>query len=130
MQVTRKGPATVPFESPDGKFIYYRKADGPGIWRVPAGGGQEVAVVETFDVGWGNWAVVDDGIYFMKRDSKVGVTIEFYNFATQRINQLAALGQIKTWVQGMAVSPDRQWILYTQVDPGNTTNITMVENFR
>jgi len=130
VQVTRKGPGWVPFESLDGKFLYYRKSDGPGIWRVPVEGGQEVPVVETFDVRWGNWAVVDDGICFMKRDSNGGITIEFYNFATHRTNQVAALGQIRPWVHGMAVSPDRQWLLYTQVDPGNTTNITMVENFR
>jgi dipeptidyl aminopeptidase/acylaminoacyl peptidase len=129
VQLTMRGGLEA-FESHDGKFIYYSKFDGPGIWRVSVEGGQEAAVVDSYNAGWGNWAVVADGIYFVKQDSKAGAAIEFYNFATQRVNQVAALGQVKLWRRGLAVSPDRQWILYTQVDPGNTSNITMVENFR
>jgi Tol biopolymer transport system component len=129
VQVTRRGGIRA-FEAPDGKFIYYIKSDGPGIWRVPVNGGEEEVVVESYKVGWGNWAVVDDGIYFIKEDAKAGAAIAFYNFATRQVNAVAALGKVQIWLEGLAVSPDRQSILYTRVDPGNTGNITLVENFR
>ena len=129
VQVTSRGGALA-FESPDGKFIYYSKFDGPGIWRVSVEGGQEAAVVDSFNAGLGNWAVVVDGIYFIKLDSKAGAAIEFYNFETGQVNEVAALGKVEIWTLGLAVSPDRKWLLYTRVDPGNTGNITIVENFR
>ncbi|HEX6622898.1 MAG TPA: LpqB family beta-propeller domain-containing protein, partial [Pyrinomonadaceae bacterium] len=31
-----KGGGREAFDSPDGKFVYYTKADAPGLWRVPA----------------------------------------------------------------------------------------------
>ena len=117
-------------EAPNGKFIYYGKFDGPGMWRAPVKGGEEEVVVDSYSAGWGNWVVMDDGIYFIKEDSKAGAAIEFYNFATKQVNEVAALGKVKIWRFGLAVSPDRQWILYTRLDPGNTGNITLVENFR
>src|SRR5262249_30931466 len=129
VQVTRRGGGLA-FEAPDGKFVYYSKFDGPGIWRAPVNGGEEEVVVDSYNVGWGNWAVVDDGIYFIKQDAKAGAAIEFFNFATRQMTEVAALGKVRIWTLGLAVSPDRQWLLYTRVDPGNTGNILMVENFR
>jgi len=129
VQVTRRGGALA-FEAPDGKFVYYSKFGGLGIWRTPVKGGEEEVVVDSFNAGPGNWAVVGAGIYFIKLDAKAGAAIEFYNFATRQVNEVAALGKVKIWILGLAVSPDRQWILYTREDPGNTGNIMMVENFR
>jgi hypothetical protein len=129
MQVTRH-EGNIAFEAPDGKFLYYSKLDGSGIWRVPVNGGEEVVVVDSYNAGWGNWAVVGDGIYFIQKDEIAGAAIEFYNFTTRQLNEVAALGKVRIWALGLAVSPDRQWLLYTRVDPANTGNIMMVDNFR
>ena len=43
-QVTKAGGFET-FESPDGKFVFYSKAQTPGIWSAPIEGGQEVPVL-------------------------------------------------------------------------------------
>ena len=127
VQVTKQG-GIEPFESPDGKFVYYCKGiSTPGLWRVPVEGGEETPVFN-LKAGWGNWALVNDGIYFVDSDAKDGVAIEFFSFATHQIKQVAWLGKI-TMEYGFAASPDRRWILYTQDAPGDD-DIMLVENFR
>jgi len=39
-----------------------------------------------------NWVVVDDGIYFIQYAEEKG-TIVFYDFATQRVKEIAKLGR-------------------------------------
>ena len=130
VQVTRQG-GDLALESPDGKYVYYVK-DAPGIWQVPVGGGEEVQVFDSFKSEYSrNWAVVSDGIYFINPDAKDGVAIEFFDFATHKVKQIAGLGKvvIDFWAQGIAVSPDRRQILYAQNDQAGC-DIMLVENFR
>lgn len=131
VQVTKQG-GFVPFESHDGKFVYYCKYSAPGVWRVPVEGGEEMAVFNLKAGMWGNWALVNDGIYFIdwvaKKDAPWEFAIEFFSFATHQIKQVAWLGKI-TISFGLAASPDQRWILYTQVTPGDN-DIMLVENFR
>ena len=129
VQVTKQGGG-VAFESPDGRYVYYVKDSAPGIWRVPVDGGEEIQVFDSFKSElFSDWAVVSDGIYFINPDAKDGVAIEFFNFATRRVKQVAALGKIAILEFGIAVSPDRRQILYAQNDnPGG--DIMLVENFR
>src|SRR5262249_54248862 len=60
------------FESPDGKFLYYAKGlTLPGIWRIPTGGGEETAVINSLQAGyWGFWSVVKEGIYYLDSTTK------------------------------------------------------------
>src|SRR5437667_1050688 len=131
VQVTKQG-GFEPFESPDGKFVYYCKGiTGPGLWRVPVEGGEETLVFN-LKAGWGSWALVKDGIYFIdwvKTDAPWAFAIEFFSFATHRVTQVAPLGKITISLNGFAASPDGRWILYTQVAPGDN-DIMLVENFR
>jgi len=131
VQVTKQG-GFEPFESPDGKFVYYCKGiTGPGLWRVPVEGGEETLVFN-LKAGWGSWALVKDGIYFIdwvKTDAPWAFAIEFFSFATHRVTQVAPLGKITISLNGLAASPDGRWILYTQVAPGDN-DIMLVENFR
>jgi len=130
VQLTKRGGFKCS-ESPDGKFVYYTQSNGAGIYRVPVEGGEETLVIDSYKAGWGNFAVVEDGIYFIKQESSGGeAAIKFFNFATQQVGDVVALGKVNLWVFGLAVSPDRQWLLYTRVDQSNTGNITLVENFR
>lgn len=75
----------------------------------------------------GNWAVLEDGIYFIRRREE-GPRIEFLSFADGLIYSIASLNSIPEH-PSFAVSPDGQWFLITQVDRSES-DILMVEDFR
>lgn len=130
MQVTKQG-GQLAIESLDSKYVYYLKSfPAPGIWRVPVGGGEELQVLDSFKSEYsGNWAVVNDGIYFINPDAKDGVAMEFFDFATRKVRQVAGLGKVHIVSACISVSPDRRQILYSQVDQVGA-DIMLVENFR
>jgi Tol biopolymer transport system component len=130
-QVTRQG-GFEGFESPEGAFFYYAKGQNvPGIWRVPVEGGEETLVLDHHGAGyWRYWAVVAEGIYFATAEEASRPVIEFFNFATGKVTQVAALEKrIVEGEAGMDVSPDQRWILYMQEDQSGS-DIMLVENFR
>jgi Tol biopolymer transport system component len=133
LQVTRHGGFEAK-ESLDGKFVYYVKefrigADGPGIWKIPVGGGEETRLVDQGRSGL--WAVASRGIYFVVLSSSGPPEVEFFNFTTQRISKIALLPEdtlLDTVDPAFTISPNAQTILYGQaIPPGN---IMIVENFR
>jgi Tol biopolymer transport system component len=126
VQVTRQGGGLA-FESPDGKYVYYVK-HAPGIWRMPVDGGEEVEVFDSIKSEY-NWAVVNDGIYFIDPDANDGVAINFFDFATRKVKEVAMLGKVDILGSGIAVSPDRRQIIYAQSDQSGG-DIMLVENFR
>jgi Tol biopolymer transport system component len=133
IQVTKQGGLAA-FESPDGKYIYYAKGlDVPGLWRVSVEGGEETLVLDrigsktSHPALWGLWAVVNEGIYFAAPEGKIRGVIEFFRFSTRRVTRVAAMERPPG--NGLAVSPDGRWLLYTQSDPGES-DIMLVENFR
>ena len=132
LQVTKQG-GFLPFESPDGRFVYYDKGDdGAGVWRVPIDGGEEILILDQVKPGMsGNWAVVDDGIYFMRFDANTNEegAILFFDFATGRVKEIAKLGRGQIVRGGLAVSSDRRSFFYT-VWEHIGGDIMLVENFR
>ena len=129
MQVTRHGGFAA-LESPDGKFLYYAKGlTVPGLWRIPTDGGEETEIISSLEPGyWGYWVVVENGIYYLDMTSKPG--IDFFDFATHRTTRTFDLeNRPASGAPGLAVSPDRKSILYTQLDTLNN-DIILVENFR
>jgi Tol biopolymer transport system component/serine/threonine protein kinase len=128
MQVTKHGGFTS-FESADGKFLYYSK--GPlGVWRTPVDGGEESLILDTPNAGgWGGWAAVDDGIYFINTQVKAEYGIDFFSFATRRTKRITIMENVNEFVSGLAISSDRQRILYTQQET-LAADIMLVENFR
>ena len=68
VQVTRNG-GWVAFESRDGKFLYYTKTDEAhgGLWKMPVGGGEEELIIPS--IAFRNFAVANDGIYFIEAAS-------------------------------------------------------------
>jgi Tol biopolymer transport system component/DNA-binding winged helix-turn-helix (wHTH) protein len=129
VQVTRHGGFAA-FESPDGRFLYYAKGlTVPGLWRIPINGGEEVEVISSLEAGyWGYWAVVENGIYYLDTTTKPGIA--FFNITTHRITRVFDLENRPAREDpGLAVSPDKRTILYTQLDALNS-DIILVENFR
>jgi Tol biopolymer transport system component len=124
VQVTRKGGATA-FESPDSQWIYYTNGyeDSP-LWKMPRDGGEETQVLESVEQH--AFAIVKEGIYFIPRPDSAGHhSIQFFNFATQRIRSLSTIERIDTY---LSVSPDGRWILYSQIDQLGS-DLMLVENF-
>jgi Tol biopolymer transport system component/DNA-binding winged helix-turn-helix (wHTH) protein len=118
------------FESSDGKFFYYAKGDNvPGIWRVPASGGEEIEIVPSLEAGyWGYWALADDGIYYL--DTSEVPAIAFYSFTTRRTVRLFDLeSRPARYAAGLGLSPDGKTVLYTQLD-AFSRDIVLVENYR
>ncbi len=126
IQITQQGGFEA-FESPDGKYLYYHKANA--IWRVAAQGGEETRLVE--GVHWGCWAVTERGICFLNRSATPRFAIEMFHFATQQISQLANVEKDPNIISppGFAVSPDGRWILFKRIDQSDN-DILLVENFK
>jgi Tol biopolymer transport system component len=132
-QVT-KGGGSVAYESIDGKFLYYTKGRNlAGIWRVPVEGGKEKLVLDTHKAGfWSAWTLVEKGIYFLTAEQLSRPAIEFFSFTTGRVTEVTALAKaFRPWTnpEGLSVSADGRWILYTQEDRVDM-DIMLVENFR
>ncbi len=131
VQVTRQG-GFEGFESTDGKYFYYSKGRAmPGIWRVPVAGGEESPVLDQHRAGmWRYWAITDQGIYFATAEIASHPLVEFFNFTTGKITQIAKLDVplFKT-DPGLAVSPDGQWLLVVQMDQSGS-DLVMAEDFR
>jgi acetylornithine deacetylase/succinyl-diaminopimelate desuccinylase-like protein len=130
VQVTRHGGFAA-FESPDGRFLYDAKGlTVPGLWRIPTNGGEETEVISSLEAGyWGDWAVVEGGIYYLDTTT-TKPAIAFFDFTTHRTTRVFDLENPPARsAPGLAVSPDKKTILYTQLDALNS-DIMLVENFR
>jgi len=123
VQVTRRG-GLVCSESPDGKWLYFAgEGTDASLWKMPAGGGEETQILPSV-TRW-NFAIVDDGVYFVTRTGR-GFAIEFLNSATGKTEVIAPIGD---GYFGFTVSPDRKWILYTQAIP-QSSELVLAEGFR
>ena len=127
IQVTRNGGGNG-FESLDGKFVYYSKGRyGTSLWKISVDGGDETQVLESL-VSWDGFVVVDAGIYFIPTPAAgaASSSINFLSFATGKIRSVATTDRP---ADGLTVSPDGRWILYTQLDQ-DVSELMLVENFR
>jgi Tol biopolymer transport system component/DNA-binding winged helix-turn-helix (wHTH) protein len=119
-------------ESSEGRHFYYAKGrDIPGIWRIAVGGGEETPVLDHHGAGyWRSWAVTEQGIYFATAETPNRPILEFFSFATHQVTPVTTIDKpIPRRSQGLSVSPDRRWIIYTQIDHQNS-DIMLMENFR
>ncbi len=130
VQVTHHGGFAA-FESPDGKFLYYAKGlTVPGLWRIPTNGGEEVEIIGSLEAGyWGYWAVVDNGIYLPRYDEGTGIGVLRHSLPIAITRVFDLENRPVREVPGLAVSPDKRTILYTQLD-ASSSDIILVENFR
>jgi hypothetical protein len=91
-------------------------------------GGEDIPVLPS--VFYLNFAVAEEGIYFIPIPTQNQYSIQFLNFSSGKITHIADIGN-PGWV--LAVSPgpnsDERSILYTQGRPG-ARNLMLVENFR
>jgi Tol biopolymer transport system component/DNA-binding winged helix-turn-helix (wHTH) protein len=117
-------------ESRDGGTIYYTKEDTDGIWEMPVSGGDAKRIVDGPLTSWGDWAVLDKGIYFINFEgATLPSTVRFFDFGTRKLSTIARLNEaIAEEEANFDISPDGKSILYGQVN--KSVDIMMVENFR
>jgi len=74
---------------------------------------------------WNAWTTVHGGIYFVP----VGLpdSLRYYDFASREIRDVLKLQ--KDFSDGLSISPDGRYLLYSQVDDLNS-DIMLVENYR
>jgi len=113
-------------EAPDGDSVYAMKnPPGKELWRVSGKGGEAQKVLESLPDHL-NYALVEGGIFFIPRpDPESGYSLQYLDTATGRIERVASFEKP---VRHLSVSPDRRWILYTQVDQTGS-DLMLVENF-
>ncbi len=129
VQVTKQGGDSA-FESTDGRSLYYTKSHVPGVWKMPVDGGEEARIL--MEGKFPDWALLPGGICLFKPTANPA-TIDFFDFATQRLRNLGTVGpgysgQIGFAGSGVAASLDGRWVLYTRVDQLDS-DIVLVENF-
>jgi hypothetical protein len=132
VQVTHNG-GFLPFESPDGKLVYYQKIFGDSdVWQVPVAGGVETRVLGPASAF--QFAVATDGIYFAEPVSPgytgwiKGNSLKWFSFAKGTSEKVFDI----KWTQaipGLSVSPDGRYVLFSRGE-GFLSDLMLVENFR
>ena len=127
-QFTRGGGAAAS-ESFDSRFLYYAKraASPTSIWRKSLSSGEETLVVEGLSYSL-NFVVADRGLYFVSQgDALKKASIEFFDYSSGNTRTLAPLG--KPWWFGVALSRDRQQLLYSVIDRADS-NLMLVDKLQ
>lgn len=112
VQLTHNG-GTNPFESPDGKFLYYGKQSGGTsyVWRMPLGGGREERLFPSL-VNYASLAMGTRHLYFVRNARRFpgyGTAIYSYELANGFIRKVAEPGpEIVT----LSPSPDERRLVF------------------
>ena len=133
-QITTHG-GFAPFESADGKTLFYAKWNQSGIFSMPVDGGPEALVTGELLPGlWRYWSLSDKCIYLIRpgrqpNSPELIPVLSFLDFQTRKIVDLRTLDKPPKQGPGMSISPDGKVMLVCQPDDGGS-EIMIVENFR
>jgi Tol biopolymer transport system component/DNA-binding winged helix-turn-helix (wHTH) protein len=118
---------TYPQESIDGSVLYFAKRNantGLGMLS-PQGAFLESGVEGLPPIIQENlWTMTRGGVYFVPADSPK--SLRYFDFATKKIRDVFEID--KDFGDGLSVSPDGRWLLYSQVDDENS-DIMVVDRF-
>jgi Tol biopolymer transport system component/DNA-binding winged helix-turn-helix (wHTH) protein len=118
-----------PRESFDGKTAYFASNHDRSTLKqvaLPAQPGTEFAVKGMPQVRATElWALSRSGIYFVPADAPR--SLRYFDFATRQIHPIFEVD--KDFHDGLSVSPDGRWILYSQIGD-RSGDIMLVDNFQ
>ena len=87
-----------PFESPDGKRVFFVRANEDGLWEVPSQGGEAVVLTgrsgEPISARQGHWGVCREGVFFLDFSSTQTpalVTLRKFDFEHRNITTVGAI---------------------------------------
>jgi len=132
IQVTRGGGFYAE-ASRDGHDVYFCRSVVDGtVWRVPMEGGTETEVLPG-PSSKDHWTLSGGGIYFTTwrwglRLRSVRYAIQYFDLGSKEVMELSSR-EGPALPLYLSVSPDEQWILYSEVDMQNS-ELMLVENFR
>lgn len=124
-QVTREGG----FAAQEGsdEMLYFTHIDQPGLFRMPMEEGNAAMVISsTIKEDWGNWAVAENGIYFIQR---APTHLCFFDFATGSSEVLGPLGSLPIGVPSLSISPDGTTLVRAK-QRHRESDVWMIDDFR
>jgi WD40-like Beta Propeller Repeat len=129
-QVTYAG-GFLPFESLDGRTLYYLRARGAELLARPTAGGKERWILACIDT-WA-YAVDPKGIFHIDcATTKSGVdptrVLRYWDAATGQDRDVGTLDVSNGMIMGLSASPDSRNLIYTRHHAA--TDLMMIENFR
>lgn len=129
-QVSEQGGFVTRFApTPSDSLLYMARLDANGPWQLPMTGGEASRISDTWQLwtsDWGYWDIHTDGIYFTA-GARGQQALLRYTFATENVDTLAIVPSFTDWnLPGLTVSPDGQWLLFTQLDR-SSGDLMMVE---
>jgi Tol biopolymer transport system component len=128
-QVTREGGYR-PFESLDGRTLYFKRAEGDGaLLSRPTAGGEERQIIDC--VAGRAWAVAPEGLFYgtcspSGTPTPLQTELRHWDAATGQDRPFAGFDGV-SWA-GLSASPDDHGVLY--VCSTYVTDLMMIENFR
>jgi Tol biopolymer transport system component/DNA-binding winged helix-turn-helix (wHTH) protein len=120
--------ATSPQESPDGAVLYYTaRSYNTALIALPLKRGSSESAVEGMPAinDENQWVVVPGGVYFVP--AQAPRSVYYFDFATKK-SRVVFESQMPV-ADGLSLSPDGRWLLYSQTDEENT-DIMLADHFR
>jgi Tol biopolymer transport system component len=107
--------------SPSGDAIFYmdKKAEHAphNIWKLPLPSGDpELLISGLNQADWCNWAPAPGALYFLRRQGSQLWEIDRYDLASRSTSTVYELQRPPAYGGGLAISPDGNSLLFTQVD--------------
>jgi DNA-binding winged helix-turn-helix (wHTH) protein len=122
IQVTQHGGFAAQ-ESTDGQTVFYAKTRfaNPEIWEVSAQGGIEKRVKMFLRPGtWASWTATQKGIYFLSDEEGTSPLIEFFDFATQGVQEVGKLDRNSFWFSA-SIDGTSAWYAQSEEEPNNAS---------
>ncbi|MFN7827774.1 MAG: winged helix-turn-helix domain-containing protein [Acidobacteriota bacterium] len=122
-------PGREPFESADGRFLYY--LNGEHLWRKDQLNGQESAVPELANVAIGRyWEIEGTTLYYVSPQPLGRPRVMSFDLASRQGGQLFELpGSLARWVPGISFTP-RENLLAIGYVTNRHGDISLVTNWR
>ncbi len=101
---------------PGSEYLYYSKADSPGIWRKALGVDTEESLVtdRLAPVDWNNWQLKDSFLYYLVREEEGLTRLWRLDIETMQEEPVASLPDI-IYFSGIGVSNDHSEVFYSRI---------------
>lgn len=126
VQITKNG-GFAPVPSLDGKWLYYSSDNAPvtTLWKQNMPSGERKPIASS--VLRRSYAPAENGVYFFSGSTGQQRSSLFWFDESSQRSQLLITGDRRV-EQGVALAPDRRFLIYTQFDVSNH-QLLLVQNF-